>query len=172
MCDGALLSRRRLNTFVLMGSSKWTLCFAFLVCMASALPIKLSLSQPTGFLTFTFLILFTHPTVGEWASICVFLHCWLGLTHNIHFREYSFMQRLFPPFPFLLTYRQCLPLYLGQIQLLITTFCIQKLPIALSWIKHHFSMILCYSKSHNLLLTSWCVPLKNWLECCDKWDEH
>ena len=51
--DGALLSWGWLNTCLPMGSGEWIPCFALLACMSFALPIKLSLSQPMSFLTFT-----------------------------------------------------------------------------------------------------------------------
>ena len=44
-------------------------CFALLACAAFALPIKLSLSQPTSFLTFTFLILSPIP-LGQSPILC------------------------------------------------------------------------------------------------------
>ena len=59
--DGALLSWRWLNSCLTMGSGEWIPCFALLVCAAFALPVKLSLSQPTNFLTFTLLILSPIP---------------------------------------------------------------------------------------------------------------
>ena len=61
---GALLSWRWLNTCLLMGSCELIPCFALLACVAFALPIKLSLSQPTSFCTFTLLILSPIP-LGE-----------------------------------------------------------------------------------------------------------
>ena len=65
MCDGALLSRRWLNTCLPMGSGEWIPCFALLACAAFALPIKLSLSQPTSFLTCTLPILSPIPLRGS-----------------------------------------------------------------------------------------------------------
>jgi len=68
-CDGALLSWRWLDTGLLMGSSEWISCFAWLACEAFALPIKVSLSQSTTFLTFTLLTLSHFPLwqgVSEW----------------------------------------------------------------------------------------------------------
>jgi len=59
MHDGAQLSRKWMNTcLMVMGSSELIPSFALLVHMAFALPIKLSLSQPTSFLSFTLLIVF------------------------------------------------------------------------------------------------------------------
>jgi len=67
-----------------MGSSELILWFALLVCAAVALPIKMSLSQPRSFPTFTLLILIPIPLgVGrEGASSCVGLSCQLGLNHD------------------------------------------------------------------------------------------
>jgi len=48
--DGAWLSWRWLNTCLPMGSSECIPSFALLACMAFALPVKLSLSQPISFL--------------------------------------------------------------------------------------------------------------------------
>ena len=68
--DGALLSWRWLNTCLPTGSSEWIPCFALLVRTAFALPIKLSLSQPMSFLTFTLLILSPIP-LGEREGVAV-----------------------------------------------------------------------------------------------------
>jgi len=57
MLDGALLSCRWLNTCLPVGSSEWIPYFALLACAVFSLPIKLLLSQPVCFLTFTILIL-------------------------------------------------------------------------------------------------------------------
>lgn len=46
-----------LNTCLTMGNGEWMPCFAFLECAAFAFTIKLSLSQPMIFLTFSLLIL-------------------------------------------------------------------------------------------------------------------
>ena len=51
-------------------------------CESFALPIKLSLCQPTSFLTFTLLILSPVPLKGEWVSSCVGLSCLRGLNHD------------------------------------------------------------------------------------------
>jgi len=48
-----------------MGSSELIAYFALLPCTAFALPVKLSLSQPTSFLTFTLLILSPIPRWGS-----------------------------------------------------------------------------------------------------------
>ena len=66
--DGALLSWRWLNTCLPMGSGEWIPCFASLVCVTFAVPIKLSLSQPTSFLIFTLPIFSPIPLggVSEW----------------------------------------------------------------------------------------------------------
>ena len=53
MCHGALLSWRWLNTSLPIGSSEWIPYFALHQHTAFTLPIKLSLSQPTSFLTFS-----------------------------------------------------------------------------------------------------------------------
>ena len=82
--DGALLSWRWLNTCLPMGSAERIPCFALLACMAFTLPIKLSLSQPTSFFTFTLLILSPIPLWGKWVSECMELGCWLGLNHDNH----------------------------------------------------------------------------------------
>lgn len=55
-CDGALLSWRLLNTCQPMGIGE-EIPFALLACMALPSPVKLSLSQHIGFLTFALLIL-------------------------------------------------------------------------------------------------------------------
>ena len=80
--DGALLSWGWLNTCLPMGSREWFACFALVACVAFALPVKLSLSQPVNFLTLTLPILSPIPLWGKWASGCVVLSCWLGLNHN------------------------------------------------------------------------------------------
>ena len=81
-CDGALLSWRWLNTCLLMGRSESIPCFALLVCTAFALPIKLSLSQLTSFLTFTLPILSSIPPGGQPVSSWVVPGCWLGFNHD------------------------------------------------------------------------------------------
>lgn len=48
--DGALLSRGWLETYLPIGSREWIPYFALLLWMALAFPIKLSSSEPTGFL--------------------------------------------------------------------------------------------------------------------------
>ena len=78
----SLASWRWLNTCLPMGSSEWIPYFALLACTAFALPIKLFLSQPTSFLTFTLLILSPIPPWREWASGCVVLSCQLRLNHD------------------------------------------------------------------------------------------
>ena len=55
-CNGALLPWSWLNTCLPMGSREWIPSFALPAHMAFALPIKLSLCQPTSFLTITPLI--------------------------------------------------------------------------------------------------------------------
>lgn len=53
----------------------------FLIC-----PIKLFLSQPVSFLTFSFLILSPIPLlVGSWGSGCVVFSCQLGLNQSSYF---------------------------------------------------------------------------------------
>jgi len=64
-CDGTLLSWRWLNTYLPMGSRERIPCFALLMCMAFVLPIKLSLSQPTSFPTFTLPFLPPIPPEGS-----------------------------------------------------------------------------------------------------------
>jgi len=54
-----------LNPCLLMGSSEFIPYFTLLAHAAFALPIKLSLSQPTSLLTFTLLILPPSPTGWE-----------------------------------------------------------------------------------------------------------
>ena len=49
--------------------------------MAFALPIGLSLSQLTSFLTFTLLSLSPTPTRGKWAGGCMVLGYQLDLNH-------------------------------------------------------------------------------------------
>ena len=56
--DGVLLSWIWLNTCLPMRSSELIPCFDLFACLDFALPIKLSLSQSTSFLTFTLPILF------------------------------------------------------------------------------------------------------------------
>jgi len=62
-CDGALLSRKRLNTCLTMGSSEYILYFALIAHIAFALPVKLSLTPPTSFLTSA--LLFPTPLEGS-----------------------------------------------------------------------------------------------------------
>jgi len=57
-----------------MGSSELIPCFALLACVASALPIKLSLSQPPSFFTFA-------PPTPRGISKLV-LSCQLRLSHD------------------------------------------------------------------------------------------
>jgi len=65
-----------------MGSSELIPWFALLACMAFALPVKLSLSQPMSFLTFTLPVLSLIPPRAEQASGCVGLSCRPGLNHH------------------------------------------------------------------------------------------
>jgi len=65
-----------------MGSSEWTPCFALLTRAAFAFHIKLPLSQPTSFVTFSVLIPFIISQRGEWASGCAGLSCALGINLN------------------------------------------------------------------------------------------
>ena len=75
--DGALLSWRWLNTCLPMGNSGWIPCFVLIVYVAFALPIKLPLSEPMSFLTFTLLILSLIPPGGsEWAAVCFLVASW------------------------------------------------------------------------------------------------
>jgi len=87
MRDGALLSWRWLNTCLPMGSSEHIPHFALLACVALAFHIKLSLSQPTSFLTFTLLIRSPIPPGRKGASCRVVLTCQLGLNHNSILRD-------------------------------------------------------------------------------------
>jgi len=68
MCDGALRSQRWLNACLLIGSNELIPSFALLVHTDFALPVKLILSQPMSFLTFTLLIPSPILPVGvsEW----------------------------------------------------------------------------------------------------------
>ena len=76
-CDGALLSWTWLNTCLLMGSSEWIPCFDLLACLAFGLPIKLSLFQPTSFLTFTLPVLSPcHCEGSEWAAVWYLVAGW------------------------------------------------------------------------------------------------
>lgn len=75
-------------TLPAMGSGELTPCFALLVCVAFASPIKLSLSQATSYLTFSLLIVSLMPLVEEWVSGCLGLGCWLGSNHDtVIFRQ-------------------------------------------------------------------------------------
>jgi len=65
-----------------MGSSEWILYFALLVRAMFALPVKLSLSQPTSFLIFPLLILFPIPLGSEQVSSWVVLSCRPALNPN------------------------------------------------------------------------------------------
>jgi len=65
MHGGALLFRRWLNTCLPMRSSELIPYFALLACAGFVFPVKLSLSQPTRFLTFTLLILSPIPQGRE-----------------------------------------------------------------------------------------------------------
>jgi len=77
MRDGALLSWRWLNTCLPMGSSERIPHLALLARAAFAFPIKLSLSQPTSFLTCTLLILPPIPPRGsEQAAVWCLLASW------------------------------------------------------------------------------------------------
>ena len=69
-----------LNSCLPTGRSERIPWFALLACMAFALSVKLSLSQPRSFLAFTLPILSPIPPGG--ASSCMVLKCWLGLNHN------------------------------------------------------------------------------------------
>ena len=62
--EGALLSWGWLNAGLPMGRGEGMPCFALLACAAFAFPIKLSLSQPTSFLTLTLPILSPIPWRG------------------------------------------------------------------------------------------------------------
>jgi len=71
ICDGALLSWGWLNTYLPMGSGEGVPRFALLASMAFALSIKLSLFQPTSFLTFILVILSPIPAVrGVSEQLC------------------------------------------------------------------------------------------------------
>lgn len=70
-----------LNTCLPKGIDEWILQFALLVYDAFALPVKLSLSQPTIFLTFSLLTLFPIP-LGKTEWVDVGLCCQLELNHN------------------------------------------------------------------------------------------
>jgi len=65
-----------------MGSRELIPCFTLLVHTAFALPIKLFLSQPTSFLTFTLAILSFIPPGVKWASGWLVFGCRLGLNHD------------------------------------------------------------------------------------------
>ena len=56
--------------------------FWFACMRTSALPIKLSLPQPTSFLTFILPVLSPIPSVGEWASGCLGLSCRLASNYD------------------------------------------------------------------------------------------
>lgn len=58
------------------------LVFLCLSAMAFALPVKLSLFQSRSFLAFTLPILSLLLQMGEWASGCTGLGCYLGLNHG------------------------------------------------------------------------------------------
>jgi len=51
--DGALLSWRWLNIGLLVGSSEGIGCFCLAPAHSFTLPVRMSLSQPISFLTFT-----------------------------------------------------------------------------------------------------------------------
>jgi len=60
-----------------MGSGEWILYFALLAHAAFALPIKLTLSQPLTFVSFTFHILFLFPLGGsERAAVWCLVTSW------------------------------------------------------------------------------------------------
>ena len=70
MCDGALPSWRWLNTCLQKGSSEWIPHFVLLACAAFDLPVKLSLTQPMSFSTFTLPNLSPIPPGGnEWLCL-------------------------------------------------------------------------------------------------------
>ena len=71
------------------GSSEWIPCFVLLACTAFALPIKLSLTQPTCFLTFTLPILsLIPPGAGERAAGWCWAACW-GYSTRVHWDSSS-----------------------------------------------------------------------------------
>lgn len=91
MCGGALLSWRWLNSCWPLGNWEEEIpCFALLVDVAFALLIKLPLSQPMSFPTFSLLI--PQCCWGEeaWASSSVGFSCWLGLNHRAYPSEFRF----------------------------------------------------------------------------------
>ena len=82
MCGGALLSWRWLNCCLPMRSGEWIPSFSLLMWVAFVLPIKVSLSQPRSFLTFTLLSLPLILLQRERVCGCVGLGCWLGLNQD------------------------------------------------------------------------------------------
>lgn len=56
----------------------------FLACVAFPFLVKMPLSQPMSFLTFTFLILSSVLLWGQWVSSCMGLSGQLGLNHDTH----------------------------------------------------------------------------------------
>lgn len=74
---------RWLNICASMGSGEWIPDFALLMWVSFALPVKLSMSQPTNFLTFAFQILFSIPPGESEKAAVVFGCCW-GLNHSTH----------------------------------------------------------------------------------------
>ena len=64
-CDGARLCWGWLSTCLPLARAEWIPWVALPACTALALPIKLSLSQPTSFLTFTLPISSPVPPVGS-----------------------------------------------------------------------------------------------------------
>lgn len=84
MCDEALLSRKCLDTCLLMGRGKWIPYFTLLVHAAFSLPFKLSLSKHMNFCSLTPLSIL-HPTGCEQAWCSVRRSCWLGLNQSRSF---------------------------------------------------------------------------------------
>lgn len=81
----ALPSRRWLSTCLPMAGSELIPHFSLLVCIAFTLPIKLSLSKTSSFLTFTLLVLSLMLLVRE--RIKGFIS-WLGLNRATWFSSY------------------------------------------------------------------------------------
>jgi len=76
-CDGALLSWRWLNRCLQCEAGNEFLVLLLLARTTFALPVKLSLSQPTSFLTFTLLIpSLIPPGVNEQVAVWCLVASW------------------------------------------------------------------------------------------------
>lgn len=81
--DRALFSWKWLNICLMMGRSELISCFALLGIAVFALPIKLSLLQPTRFLTFLLPVVFPTLRGNELAAV------WVSLSSGVNSKQES-----------------------------------------------------------------------------------